>query len=36
LLKNDSPLVATGLDDMIKNTHVVITADADGEVIYVD
>ncbi|HPC34263.1 MAG TPA: hypothetical protein PLP73_01255 [Candidatus Absconditabacterales bacterium] len=36
LLKNDNPLVSTGLDDMIKQTHVVVTADDDGEVIYVD
>ncbi|MCK9467437.1 MAG: hypothetical protein M0P94_03850, partial [Candidatus Absconditabacterales bacterium] len=36
LLKNDSPLVSTGLDDMIKHTHAVISAEADGEVVYVD
>ncbi len=36
LLKNDNPLVSTWLDDMIKQTHVVVTADDDWEVIYVD
>lgn len=37
LLKNDKPLVGTGLEkDVLAMTHAVITADAAGEVIYVD
>ncbi len=37
LLKSDSPLVGTGLeDDIVLNTHQIITAEEDGEVIYVD
>jgi DNA-directed RNA polymerase subunit beta len=37
LLKNDKPLVGTGLEkDILAMTHAVITADASGEVIYVD
>ena len=37
LLKNDAPLVGTGLErDIVRMTHAVIKAEADGEVIYVD
>ncbi len=37
LLKNDPPLVGTGLErDIVQMTHAVIKADAEGEVVYVD
>jgi len=37
LLKNDVPLVGTGLErDIVQMTHAVIKAEDDGEVIYVD
>lgn len=37
LLKNDVPLVGTGLErDIVQMTHAVIKAEAEGEVIYVD
>jgi DNA-directed RNA polymerase subunit beta len=37
LLKNDAPLVGTGLErDIVQMTHAVIKAEAEGEVIYVD
>ena len=36
LLQNDAPLVGTGLESMIKQTHAVILAEDDGEVVYVD
>lgn len=37
LLKSESPLVGTWLeDDIVRNTHQVIVAEGDGEVIYVD
>ncbi|MEI7558807.1 MAG: hypothetical protein WCJ45_08785 [bacterium] len=37
LLKNDPPLVGTGLErDIVQMTHAVIKAEAEGEVIYVD
>src|SRR5690606_1915017 len=37
LLRNDRPLVGTGLEkDILAMTHAIITADAAGEVIYVD
>jgi len=36
LLQNDAPLVGTWLESMIKQTHAVILAEDDGEVVYVD
>lgn len=37
LLKNDAPLVGTGLEsDIMKMSHAVIKAEGDGEVVYVD
>ncbi len=36
LLKNDAPLVGTWLESIVKNTHAVVLAEEDGEVIYVD
>lgn len=37
LLKNEAPLVGTGLEsDIVSNTHAVIQAEGEGEVIYVD
>ncbi len=37
LLKNDAPLVGTGLErDIVQMTHAVIKAEAEGEVVYVD
>ncbi|MBU1757799.1 hypothetical protein KKG31_01215 [Patescibacteria group bacterium] len=37
LLKNDTPLVGTGLErDIIQMTHSVVKADGPGEIIYVD
>jgi len=37
LLKNDPPLVGTGLErDIVQMTHAVIKAESEGEVIYVD
>lgn len=37
LIKNDAPLVGTGLEaDILKMTHAVITAEEDGEVVYAD
>jgi len=37
LLKNDAPLVWTGLEkEVIQNTHAIISADAKWEVVYVD
>ena len=37
LLKNDAPLVGTGLErDIVQMTHAVLKAEAEGEVIYVD
>ena len=37
LLKNDAPLVGTGLEsDIMKMSHAVIKAEWDGEVVYVD
>ncbi len=37
LLRNDAPLVGTGLErDIVQMTHAVIKAEEDGEVIYVD
>ena len=37
LLKSESPLVGTGLeDDIVENTHQIIAAEGEGEVIYVD
>lgn len=36
LLRNDSPLVGTWLEDMVKRTHAVILAEEDWEIIYVD
>lgn len=36
LLKNDVPLIGTGLEDMVKHTHIVIVAEADWEVVYLD
>ena len=37
LLKNDAPLVGTGLErDIVQMTHAVLKAELDGEIIYVD
>ena len=37
LLKNDAPLVGTGLErDIVQMTHAVLKAEAEGEVVYVD
>jgi DNA-directed RNA polymerase subunit beta len=36
LLKNDVALVGTWLDNMVRQTHAVISADSDWEVVYVD
>jgi DNA-directed RNA polymerase subunit beta len=37
LIKSDSPLVGTGLEaDIIADTHQIITAEGEGEVIYID
>lgn len=37
LIKSESPLVGTGFeDDVVNNTHQTITAEGEGEVIYVD
>ncbi len=37
LLKNDAPLVGTGLErDIVQMTHAVLKAEAEGEILYVD
>lgn len=37
LIKSESPLIGTGLeDDIVDNTHQIITAEGEGEVIYID